>query len=292
MKTFHGIVKHGSFIRAAEEMNYAQSTVTMQIQKLETDLGVQLFEREKRVRLTEAGRQFYDQSLDIVKRMEQMRRNLADLKQGASGHVRIGATEPTASCRLPKLLKRLMSEYPGIRMSVTIASTPVLCEGLLKGTLDLALCSTPDLGSELYFEPLFKEPFVVLMPENHPLAGQSTVTPDDLREHRLLITSATCPYRKKLEIIFQQSGIMPPDTMEVGSMTALPSYVESGLGIALVPKRAVEPAPPGTAIRAMSGDSSVDMVIGIACKSSDYPFRPASAKLYDELKREWGVLRV
>lgn len=67
LKTFQMIVKHGSFIRAADEMNYVQSTVTMQIQKLESELGIQLIERGKKISLTEAGRLFYDQSLQIVK---------------------------------------------------------------------------------------------------------------------------------------------------------------------------------------------------------------------------------
>lgn len=93
LKTFQMIVKYGSFVRAAEEMNYVQSTVTMQIQKLESDLGVQLIERGKKIQLTEAGRLFHDQSLQIVKSMEQLQTNLSDLKLGEAGNIRIGVTE-------------------------------------------------------------------------------------------------------------------------------------------------------------------------------------------------------
>ncbi|CAM2948634.1 LysR family transcriptional regulator [Paenibacillus sediminis] len=285
LKTFQMIVKYGSFIRAADEMNYVQSTVTMQIQKLESELGVQLIERGKKIRLTEAGRLFYEQSLHIVKNMDQLQTSLSDLQLGESGNIRLGVTEPTASYRLPDILERFLSQFPKIRISVDIANTPTLSERLLKGEIDLALCSAPDLGSDLYFEPLFKEEFVVLMPENHPLAQKAVIAPDDIRGHRLLITSATCPYRRKLEIVLQESGNIPIDTMEIGSMTALKYYVERGLGIALVPEIVLRPLPTGTTVRTMSG-SLIHMTSGILSKPSEYPLKQASSKLYQFLKQE------
>ncbi|WP_274365861.1 LysR family transcriptional regulator [Paenibacillus thermotolerans] len=286
LKSFQLVAKYGSFIRAADEMNYAQSTITMQIQKLEANLGVQLIERGKKIRLTEAGRLFYEQSLQIVKNMERLRESMYDYRMGEAGDLRLGVTEPTASYRLPDLLKRFLSQYPKIRISVDIANTTTLSERLLKGDIDVALCSAPDFGSDLFFEPLFQEKFAVLLPENHPLADKEAIAPDDLRGYRLLITSATCPYRRKLETVLKESGNNSLDTMEIGSMTALNYYVESGLGIALVPKISLEKAlPPETTVRAMKG-SPIDMTFGILCKASEYPLKPASAKLYEFLKQE------
>ncbi|KQL46767.1 transcriptional regulator [Brevibacillus choshinensis] len=285
LKTFQMIVKYGSFIRAAQEMNYAQSTVTMQIQKLESELGVQLIERGKEIGLTEAGRLFYDQSLQIVKNMEQLQTSLSDLKLGGAGHIRIGVTEPTASYRLPGILRKFVSTYPNIRISVEIANTPVLSERILKGEIDFSLSTAPDMGTDLFFEPLFQEEFVVLMPENHPLAQKEMIVPEDFRGYRLLITAANCPYRRKLEMIMQEKGNVTLDTMEIGSMTALKFYVENGLGIALVPKIMVEPEAKGTTVRKISG-SLVQMTFGILCKESAYPFQLASQKLYDYLKQE------
>lgn len=285
LKTFQMIVKYGSFIRAAEEMKYAQSTVTMQIQKLESDLGVQLIVRGKQIRLTDAGRLFHEQSLQIIKNMVQLQTNLSNLQLGESGDIRVGVTEPTASYRLPGIIKRFLSQSPNIRVSVDIANTPTLSERLHKGDIDLALCSAPDICTDLYFEPLFKEEFVLLMPENHPLAQKAVLDPDDIRGHRLLITSATCPYRRKLEVVMQDSGIIPLDTMEIGSMTALKYYVESGLGIALVPEIVLKPIPAGTTTRAMSG-SLIDMTFGMLTKPSEYPLNLACSKLRQFLRQE------
>ncbi|OAB32566.1 transcriptional regulator [Paenibacillus macquariensis subsp. defensor] len=285
LKTFQLIVKYGSFNRAAEEMNYAQSTVTMQIQKLEFDLGIKLIERGKKITLTEAGRMFHEQSIQIVKNMEQLQTNMTDLQLGEAGNIRIGVTEPTASYRLPSILEKFITQFPKIRVSVEFANTPVLSERLLKGEIDFALCSVPDLGSELYFEPLFREAFVLLMPEDHPLTEKSDITLDDIRSVRLLITSAICPYRRKLEMVLQESGNIGSDTMEIGSMTALKYYVERGLGIAFVPKIVLNPVPSGTIVRTMS-DCHIDMTFGILCKTSEYPLNSASSKLYEFIKQD------
>jgi DNA-binding transcriptional LysR family regulator len=217
--------------------------------------------------------------------MELLQTSLADVQRGDAGHVRFGVTEPAASYRLPAIVGSFLSRYPGIRISIEVANTVSLSERLRAGELDLALCSAPDLGSELYFDPLFQEEFTVLLPERHPLAGRQALAPEDLASYRLLITAATCPYRRKLEAMLQESGRLPPDTMEIGSMTALPHYVAKGLGIALVPKVALSPAPEGTVVREIGG-GSLDMTCGILCKASDYPLRAAGAKLLEHLRRE------
>ncbi|WP_020620738.1 LysR family transcriptional regulator [Paenibacillus daejeonensis] len=283
LKTFQLIVKYGNFNLAAQEMNYAQSTVTMQIQKLESELGVKLIERGKEIGLTEAGRLFYDQSLHIIKNMEYLQTSLSNLKSGESGHIRIGVTEPTASYRLPGILKNFMSEHPNIRISVEISNTPILKERILKGEIDLALSTAPDLGTELYFEPLFQEEFVALMPENHPLAQKEVIVPEEFRGYRLLITSATCPYRRKLEMVLQGNGNVMLDTMEIGSMTALKYYVQNGLGIALLPKIMIEPEISGTTVRMVS-ENLILMTFGILCRASAYPLQNASGKLFQQLK--------
>ncbi|GAA4707410.1 LysR family transcriptional regulator [Brevibacillus fulvus] len=285
LKTFQVIVQSGSFMRAAEELNYVQSTVTMQIQKLEAELGVQLIERGKKsLRLTEAGRLLYEQSLPIVKSMERLTATLAELQSGEGGEIRLGATEPTASYRLPSLLAMFLADFPKIKLSVDIANTPRLTDQLRKGELDLAVCFAPDLSPELYYEPLLIEEFVLLLAEDHPLAAKENVTLADLGEYRLLITAKNCPYRRKLEMVLQENGAISIETMEIGSMTALPHYVANGLGIALVPKILVQPVPAGTVIRTVNGDL-LGMSFGIVSRPSEHSANHASLQLYHFLKR-------
>jgi DNA-binding transcriptional LysR family regulator len=255
----------------------------MQIQKLESDLGVQLLERGKALDLTEAGRYFYEHSLNLLKDMERLQGSITEYQTGSAGKIRLGATDPTASYRLPRLLQQFMAAYPKVEISVDIAGTTALTVRLLRGELDIILCSAPELGKELHYEPLFTEEFVLLMPEGHPLAAEPLLTADHLRGHRLLITASGCPYRKKLESVLQETAGPPLNTMEIGSMSALKFYVEQGLGIALVPEVTLHPDPEGTVRRALEG-RAVNMTCGIACRLSDYPLKTASLNLYGYLQ--------
>ncbi|MGO4537970.1 LysR family transcriptional regulator [Paenibacillus sp. 2TAB19] len=285
IKSFQLIVAYGSFKRAAEELNYAQSTVTMQIQRLENDLGVQLIERGTKFKLTEAGRLFYEQSLPIAQDLERLQAAITDARSGEAGHIRLGVTEPTASYRLPPLLSRFMADFPRIHISIEIASTPTLCDRLQQNELDIVIGSAPELGTRLYFEPLFTEPFALLLPEEHPLAGAANIALRDIQGHRLLITSANCPYRKQLSFLLHQQGSAASDTIEIGSMAALPHYVAYGLGIALVPMVILQPPPAGTVIRTINIDG-IHMTSGITCHTSFHPMKPAVSKLYQYLKHE------
>ncbi|MDR0270794.1 LysR family transcriptional regulator [Paenibacillus sp.] len=285
VKTFQRIVALGGFNRAAEELNYAQSTVTMQIQKLETELGMRLIDRGKTFELTEAGRLFLEQSAHIVRDIEQLKDMMTELVSGEAGHVRLGVVEPVASYRLPEVLASFLHDYPNIRVSITIASSSTLYEQLQHGELDLAICSPPILRTTLYFEPLLTEHFVVLLPDQHPLACKDVISIRDLRDHRLLITAADCPYRRKLELIMQEPGGHPLDTLEIGSMSALKFYVQSGIGAALVPLSVLRPEPTGTVIRPLKGHE-VDMTCGLLCKAEDYPPRLATGRLYEFLQKK------
>ncbi|KAA6449429.1 LysR family transcriptional regulator [Bacillus swezeyi] len=285
LKTFHKIVTCGSFNRAAEELNYAQSTVTMQIKKLEEDVGIRLLERGKTFRLTEAGRLFFEQSRHIVKDMDHLQNNMADLLLGEAGHIRLGAVEPIASSQLPRILGKFLADYPKIRVSVDIANSATLGERLIQGDLDLAVCSTPAMGTDLYFEPLYAEELAVLMPEGHPAGKNESIHLKDIRDHRLLITASNCTYRKKVEIAFQELPGSQMNTMEVGSMTALKNYVAAGLGIALIPKSIISPPPTGTAV-CLIKDNPISVTFGILCKTSAYPLKQAGARLYQCLKQD------
>jgi DNA-binding transcriptional LysR family regulator len=113
-------------------------------------LRCQLIERGKQISLTEAGRLLYEQSLHIVKDMERLQSSLSDLAIGEAGSVRIGVADPTASYRLPRILSGFLAQYPKIKVSVEVAGTVAISELLLRGELDLAVCSAPEHHSILW----------------------------------------------------------------------------------------------------------------------------------------------
>src|SRR5687768_15625176 len=124
LETFHAAVRYGSFVRAAESLQYAQSTITLQIQQLEQDLGVKLFQRDgRRLRLTEAGRLLRDRTDHLLDSVTSLRQTMASIATGDAGFVRFGAIEPAASRRLAPLLVRYTAERPRVRLSLEVSGT-------------------------------------------------------------------------------------------------------------------------------------------------------------------------
>jgi DNA-binding transcriptional LysR family regulator len=285
LKTFHTVVDTGNFHKAAEALQYVQSTITMQIQKLEADLGVKLFERGKRngIRLTDAGRLFYEKSLTLIKEYENVKSLMTEWTQGEAATIRLGVVEPAASFRLPQVLAAFQRRYPKIVVNVRIGNTQDLVGMLIQGELDLLLCTSPDMGFGTIFEPLFAERVALLVPGDHRLAGRRTVLARDLRHERLLLTSAVCPYRNKLESLLADRGAGPYHGIEITSTTALKHYVQVGYGVAVVPVVTVDPVPEGTVLKPIA-DLDADLVTGILRRADGIAPGSAGEKLLAALR--------
>src|SRR6476661_5853262 len=158
LTTFREIVARGSFVRAAEALDYAQSTVTLHVQQLEAELGLLLFTRQgRKAELTEAGRALHGRADHILREMDELRQSLTDLADGAAGHLRLGVIDPTASLRLPPLLVRYCAARPNVRLSVEVGGTAGIAALVAEGALDLGVCSPPAARLSLRYEPLFVE---------------------------------------------------------------------------------------------------------------------------------------
>lgn len=287
LKTFHTVVGTGNYHKAAEALQYVQSTITMQIQKLEADLGVKLFERGKRngIRLTEAGRLFYEKSANLIKEYEAVKSAMSEWMLGDAATIRLGVVEPAASYRLPQALATFHRRYPKIVVNVRIGNTQDLVGMLLRGELDLLLCTSPDMGFGTIFEPLFAERVALLVPVDHRLADRRTVHARDLRHERLLLTSAVCPYRNKLESMLADRGAGPYHGIEITSTTALKHYVQAGYGVAVVPVVTVDPVPEGTVLKPLE-DLDADLVTGILKRADGIALGSAGEKLLSALREE------
>jgi DNA-binding transcriptional LysR family regulator len=252
--TFQTVVEKGSLARAAEALDYAQSTVTLHIQQLEADLGVALFARVgRRLELTEAGRAMREQTGQFLRQVTALRQHMAELGTGDAGHVCLGAIEPVASLRLPAILVRYSRAHPKVRLDVEVGGTPAISGRVASGELDAGICSPPAASLGLRFEPLFSEPLVLLAPDDHQLARCDRVIPADLAGQRLLLTEPTCAYRQTIERALLERGAGFDTSIAIGSMAVLTHAVASGLGAAIVPLAIVTPAPAGTVVRPVEG---------------------------------------
>lgn len=289
LRTFQTVVQRGSFVRAAEELRYAQPTITLHVQQLERAVGAKLFARDgKKMRLTEAGRTLKEHADAVLHRAALLEQTMTELVRGDAGHVRVGVIEPTASLRLPESLVRFYEERPKVRLTVEVGGTETISRRVAAGDLDVGLCSPPLAELGLSFEPLFVEKLALLLPKNHPLANAEVVGVADLTEHRLLLSERACAYRKAVDGALIERGASPYPgivigSLEIGSLEAMKRAVRGGLGVAILPALAVDPPPTGTVVRNLDG-VDLGLPVGLVRSSDgDSPRRVLDALL--------GVLR-
>jgi DNA-binding transcriptional LysR family regulator len=266
LATLGAIVRHGTFRRAAQALNYSQSAVTAHVKQLERDLDVALFTRRgKRVTLTEAGRVLAEQGAALLDRASGIRELMSNMAAGEAGHLRLGAIEPLASLRLPSLISRFCAPRPRVGLTLEIAGTETIGRRVSSGDLDLGLCSAPPARLGLAFEPLFMERLVLLIPRGHRLARKPPRGPTDLAECRLLLSADGCAYRAVVEQALGAHGRNPYSGIEIGSLVGLVAAVRDGLGIAIVPAACVTPPPADTVVRRLD-TPELAVSIGLATR--------------------------
>jgi len=291
LQTFKAIAEEGSFVQAAERLQYAQSTITLQIQQLEEELRVELFDRQRRkIQLTAAGRTLLLHAQQVLNQVEQMQQDLADLAGGESGYLRVGMIEPVARLYLIDVLRTFRARYPRIRLTIEVLSTIRTHEQLAADQIDLGISTPPptdtmngSLQAGLVFEPLLTEEMVLLLPCEHPLQGQEKISLSDLREECLLLTHPPCAYRAAIEQAFMARGLTLTASIEIGSLEVIKQAVQQGLGVAILPKFAVREVPVGTAVRTVE-DWSLHLPVGLITRAIPVP-QGKAVRAFSELLR-------
>jgi DNA-binding transcriptional LysR family regulator len=240
LATFQAVARTLSFTRAALELNYAQSSVTAQIQALEEELGAPLFDRlGRRVALTAPGRRLQIYAGRILALADEARAAVAaDLEP--SGTLTVSAVESLTTYRLPPVLRAFRQRYPKVRLLLRTLLLGDARSELAEGTLDAALIlDDTDPPPGVAAEPLLREPIVVFAGPQHPLVGAASVSPMDLEDETLLLTEGGCGYRATFDRALAQVGVRPASMLEFSSVEAIKQCVMAGMGIAVLPLVAV-----------------------------------------------------
>jgi LysR family transcriptional regulator, regulator of the ytmI operon len=267
LQTFQAIAQEGSFLKAAEKLQYAQSTITLHIQQLEAELGVKLFSRRgKRTELTFAGRTLQEHADYLLHRAANLQQTMNDLVAGEAGHLRIGSIEPVASVHLPALLAEFCHEHPKVRLTLEVGVTQAISHRVAAGILDVGICSPPNANLDLAFELLFQDPIALLIPKTHRFVTLEHISIASLAGERLILTEEHCPYRNILEKALLPHGINPFSGIEVMSLEAIKQMVKCGLGVGVMPAAAITSPPANTITRTIS-ELELKLPVGIIFQS-------------------------
>jgi len=246
------VTEHEHFGRAAKASGVSQPTLSVQIRKLEDQLGVILFERSsKQAAPTTACLQLIDHARDAVAATEALLASAQSLRDPLAGRFRLGIIPTLAPYLLPLIFAPLREALPALEPEPWEDQTDALLERLRNHQLDAALLATEVDGPDLTSRALFDEPFLAALPPDHPLAGRTTVAEADLQDI-LVLSDGHCLRDQTMEACGQTAAL--GGALRASSLPTLMNMVAAGYGTTLIPGLAAGAAQDaGLALRPLEG---------------------------------------
>ena len=241
LRVFRAVADRLSFSAAAHELRLSQPSVSYQVKELERAIGMDLLDRlGKRVELTQAGRQLLVHVRRILNTIDEASIVLEELRGLQRGTLKVGASTTVGIYVIPSQLGAFKKLHPGLAISLEIGNRGAVQERVLANELDLAVVGPPLKHSDLAVIPWLFDELVVIAPEDHPLAHRTGLTLKDLKDEPMLMREQGSGTRWAVEKQARKAGVQLQVAMELGSNGAIKHAVESGLGLAILSRRAIE----------------------------------------------------
>ncbi len=240
LRTFLTVAKLLSFNKAAERLHYAQSSISAQIQALETELGVQLFDRlGRRILLTEAGERLVPYAERIVDLADETQAEIGGGGEPA-GSLIIRIPESLSTHRLPPVISEFSARFPRVRLNLTNCAHEGLQKDLRSGVIDLAFLLTDSFQAvDMEVEAVGFESIVLVACPSHHLAKEKLVHTRDLQGDILLLSTVDCSYRRLFEKMLAEEDVSLDPTLIFHSVETLKRCVMAGVGITILPEISV-----------------------------------------------------
>jgi DNA-binding transcriptional LysR family regulator len=227
-----------NFTEAARHLNLTQPSVSAQVQSLERRLGVQLFHRAGRhISLTEAGQALLPLARQMVQLSINVEEMMASMAGTAVGHLKLGCSTAVGRYTLPRLIARFREQYPQVQVTCNVMTRRSTLEALLEGALHLVVTSAREFSKEIEYRHLTVDPIVLIVPTDHPWAGQGQIEPQELLDENLILRERTAGTRRALEDGLAEHGIHTDQlqtVMVMGSSEAIRTAVEEKIGVAFI----------------------------------------------------------
>ena len=232
------VAEHKNFTLAAEKCFVTQPTLSMQIQKVEEELGIQIFDRSKKpIQLTEIGHKIVNQAKNIVNEADRIQ-DIVDQQIGfIGGEFRLGIIPPILPTLLPMFHNNFIKKYPKVKLIIEELTTQDIITKLNNGHIDAAIAATPLNEEKIKEIVLYFEPFVAYIPENNTLYNNTEIEVADLNIDEILLLQDGHCFRDGI-LNLCKNTINPEKNhfqLESGSFETLIKLANEGLGITLLP---------------------------------------------------------
>ena len=229
---------HRHFARAAEACFVTQPTLSMQIQKLEEELGVLLFDRSKHpVRPTSIGERLIEQARTVIHETDRMQQILQESKNQMDGTFKLGIIPTVSPSLVPRFVSKFHAKFPNIQLHIQEMRTEAILEKLRRDDLDAAIMATPLAEKGIIEKTLYYEPFMAFVPEGHRLGKESFVTNSELDIKDILLLNEGHCFRNSILNICNETGpkVPKPIDLESGNFDTLTRLSKKGFGMTLIP---------------------------------------------------------
>lgn len=232
------VAEYKNFTKAAEKVFVTQPTLSMQIQKLEEELKVQIFDRGKKpIELTAVGKKIVLQARNIVNESDRIQ-DIVDQEKGfVGGEFKLGIIPTVMPTLLPMFLANFIKKYPKVNLKIEEMHTDAIIDQLLEGHLDAAIAATPLKNENVKERVLYYEPFVAYVPESHRLAKQKEIRPEELElEDVLLLEDGHC-FKDNILNLCKVAKVTSGKRfqLESGSFETMIRLANENLGMTLLP---------------------------------------------------------
>jgi DNA-binding transcriptional LysR family regulator len=261
LQAFLAVAQTGSFQKAARLCHVTQSTISRQIQALESEVGLSLFHRADRAKLTIGGTQLLPHATKICREWENALQELSDLVSGKQTELCVAAIHSVCAHYLPPVLQKFCQQRPEVQLRVTALGSDRALKVLRDGLVDIAIVmNNPMLtnSSEMAIEVLYNESIEVLMAANHPLSEYTAVPWLELCRYNHVVFKDGYGMQRLVQDIFSKQGKTLNAVLELNTLDAFRGVVRQGNLISILPHSALLEAQndPTLAVRAIEADAA------------------------------------
>ncbi len=239
LRYFTAVAERLHFGRAAEALGIAQPPLSQQIQALEEEIGVKLFSRSKRhVELTAAGAAFFVEAKKTLEQAERATLAAQRAARGETGHLVIGFVSSAVYGEFPDVLRMMRSRFPDVSLTLRDLASEEQVEAVQSHQIDVGFVRPPVVGAEsLDMQIVWREPFVVALPQNHRLAKRKRISAEMLADEPFLqVPRKYGPgLYDQVSSLCAQAGFAPRIVQEALDTQTLVSLVAGGMGVSLLP---------------------------------------------------------
>lgn len=238
LETFLWAAEHMSFSEAAKQLHITQPTISHHIKVLESELGVELFDRSgPRLHLTEAGRSLLPWARKLIQDSNDLQAMVSSMHEGVIGHLRIACSTTAGKYILPQLAARFSKRHPGVRVSILACTSDLAIPQVLESEANIGVVSFEPQVENIECQPFFEDIVTLIVPASHPWALRREIEPEELLRENIILREGTSGTRRMMLSELGKFDISLDDLnvfLELGNAEAIVRTVAAGYGVSFV----------------------------------------------------------